>query len=419
MNTFSELSLSSVLKTNLARHGFVKPMAIQSQAIPPALAGHDVVATAQTGTGKTLAFVLPMLESLAANPAATAVKTGVTAVILSPTRELAIQTSETFAKMAAGTGIRAAVVVGGLSESAQLHALRHGAKVVIATPGRLCDFLQRKLVNLSAARILVLDEADRMLDMGFLPSIQNIVKTMPPARQTLCFSATSEASVARVIESYVKNPVRVSIGSTDRPVERIGLRLYEVEQDRKLGLLLLMLKEEQGSFLVFARTKRGADRLAKKLVNSSVKATRIHGDRTQSQRNQALLGFQQGHYRVMVATDVAARGIHVEGIAHVVNYDLPQAPEDFIHRVGRTGRAGASGIASTFGTRAERAEIRRIERALNIQLIRSPVSAEVQKEQKQTSQVIEMPDRRFADTNRRKPSGFRFQSRQRPRLVAG
>jgi ATP-dependent RNA helicase RhlE len=413
MNTFSELSLSPVLKTNLARNGFVTPTAVQSQAIPSALAGHDVVATAQTGTGKTLAFVLPMLESLAANPVSPSVRPGIGAVVLSPTRELAIQTSETFAMMALGTGIRAAVVVGGMSESAQLQAIRKGAQVLIATPGRLCDYLKRNLVNLSAVRVLVLDEADRMLDMGFMPSIQLIVKAMPSARQTLCFSATSEASVARVIEKHVKNPVRVSIGSTTKPVDQVNLRLYEVEQDRKLGLLQLMLKEEEGSFLVFARTKHGADRLAKKLVNGSVKATRIHGDRTQSQRNQALSGFQQGHYRVMVATDVAARGIHVEGIAHVVNYDLPQAPEDFIHRVGRTGRAGASGTASTFGTRSERGEIRRIERALNIQLTRSLVSAEVQQEQKQTANVIEMPVARFGDKGSRKPSSFRFRSSRR------
>jgi ATP-dependent RNA helicase RhlE len=413
MNNFSELSLSPVLKTNLARNGFVKPTAVQSQAIPAALAGHDVVATAQTGTGKTLAFVLPLLESLVTNPANPTVRNGVSAVILSPTRELAIQTSETFSMIAAGTGMRAAVVVGGMSESAQLQAIRKGAQVVIATPGRLCDYLKRNLVNLIAARLLVLDEADRMLDMGFMPSIQQIVKAMPTARQTLCYSATSEASVARVIESHVKNPVRVSIGSTTKPVDHIDLRLYEVEQDRKLGLLQLMLKEEEGSFLVFARTKHGADRLAKKLVNGSVKATRIHGDRTQSQRNQALQGFQQGHYRVMVATDVAARGIHVEGIAHVVNYDLPQAPEDFIHRVGRTGRAGAAGVASTFGTRSERGDIRRIERALNIQLKRSLVSAEVQQEQKQAPNVIEMPVARFADKNHRKPSNFRFKSSRR------
>src|SRR6266403_3157996 len=381
MNTFSELSLSPVLKTNLAQHGFVKPTAVQSQAIPSALAGHDVVATAQTGTGKTLAFVLPLLESLAAKPA------GIGAVVLSPTRELAIQTHETFAKMAHGTGIRAAVVVGGMSESAQLQAVRKGAQVIIATPGRLCDYLKRRLVNLSAVKMLVLDEADRMLDMGFLPAIHLIVGAMPAARQTLCFSATSEPSVARMIESHVKNPVRVSIGATTKPIDSVTLRLYEVEQDRKLGLLQLMLKEEEGSFLVFARTKHGADRLAKKLVNGSVKATRIHGDRTQSQRNQALQGFQEGHYRVMVATDVAARGIHVEGIAHVVNYDLPQAPEDFIHRVGRTGRAGLRGTATTFGAPSERGEIRKIERALNIQLIRRAPSAAIKREDKHEKHV--------------------------------
>ena len=402
MNTFTELSLSPVLQTNLARHGFVQPTAVQSKTLSPALAGHDIVATAQTGTGKTLAFVLPLLESLIKNPSA-----GVSAVILSPTRELAIQTEETFAKMAANTPYRAAVVVGGLSESTQLRSVRKGAQVIIATPGRLCDFLKRKLVNLSSVRVLVLDEADRMLDMGFLPAIQAITATVPPARQTLCFSATIEPSVARVIETQVKNPVRVTIGSITKPVDRINLHFYEVEQDRKLGLLQHMLKQEQGSFLVFARTKHGADRLAKKLVNGSVKATRIHGDRTQSQRNQALQGFQEGYYRVMVATDVAARGIHVEGIAHVVNYDLPQAPEDFIHRVGRTGRAGAQGTASTFGTRSERGEIRNIERKLNIQLIRREVSPEVSREpQKTKAEIVEFPKPRAT-------SRFQYKTRRR------
>lgn len=303
MKTFSELSVSSVLKSNLAKHGFVQPTPVQSQAIPPALAGQDVVATAQTGTGKTLAFVLPLLESLSQQP----LGTGISAVILSPTRELAIQIEETFTKLASGMGIRAAVVVGGLSERAQLQAIRgSGTRVLIATPGRLCDFLNRKLVRLDKVRILVLDEADRMLDMGFLPSIKIIIGAMPSERQTLLFSATLEASVTGVMRAHVNNPVRVAVGSITKPSEHVDLHVYEVEQDRKLGLLQLMLRGEEGSFLVFARTKHGADRLAKKLAVCGLKATCIHGDRSQSQRNQALLGFQQGRYRILVATDVAA-----------------------------------------------------------------------------------------------------------------
>ncbi len=374
MKTFIEFPLSSVLQASLARNGFVEPTPVQSGTIGPALDGNDVVGTAQTGTGKTLAFVVPMLESLIRQPGAT----GIGAVILSPTRELAIQIHETFAKLAAGTNIRAAVVVGGLSEQTQLNAIRRGARVLIATPGRLSDFIERRLVKLGDAKILVLDEADRMLDMGFLPTIKTIMAALPAARQTLFFAATMEGSVAGLIHKHLKSPVRVAIGSTTKPNEHVNLHVYEVEQDRKLNLLQSMLKEEHGSFLVFARTKHGADKLAKRLSGGGVKTTAIHGNRTQNQRNQALRGFQDGQYRVLVATDVAARGIHVEGIAHVVNYDLPRAPEDFIHRVGRTGRAGARGTASTFGTRSERGEIRKIERALNIRLAYREMSGAAQ-----------------------------------------
>ncbi len=371
MKTFSELPLSESIQVNLAKNGFVQPTPVQCEAIGPALAGHDVVGTAQTGTGKTLAFVIPMLDSLVRQP----VPSGISAVILSPTRELAIQIQETFLKLAVGTGIRAAVVVGGLGEHNQLDAIRRGARVLIATPGRLADFVERRLVKLNGIRVLVLDEADRMLDMGFLPTIKTIISAMPPERQTLFFAATMEASVSRVINTYLRNPVRVAIGSTTKPNEHVDLHAYEVEQESKLGLLQSMLKKEDGSFLVFARTKHGADRLAKRLSGGGVKTTSIHGNRSQSQRNQALRGFQDGQFRVLVATDVAARGIHVEGIAHVVNYDLPRAPEDFIHRVGRTGRAGSRGTAWTFGTRSERGEIRKIEQALNIRLTYRAVSA--------------------------------------------
>lgn len=386
MNNFSELSLSSALRANLSRHGFVTPTPVQAQSIPPALTGRDVVATAQTGTGKTLAFVLPLLESLTKQPG-----TGIRAVILSPTRELAIQINETFTKLAANTGISSAVVVGGLSEQPQLNAIRRGAQVLIATPGRLGDYLQRRLVKLHSARIVVLDEADRMLDMGFLPTITKILSAAPKERQTLFFSATIDPSIAHLIKDHLTDPVRVAIGSTTKPAEEVDLHLYEVEQDRKLGLLRHMLEKEPGAFLVFARTKHGADRLSRKLAAEGVRNASIHGDRTQNQRNQALKGFRDGRYRVLVATDVAARGIHVDNIAHVVNFDLPQAPEDFIHRVGRTGRAGSRGTASTFATRHERNEIRRIERVLKVQLQRKLVSTTIPREEKSVAKVIELP----------------------------
>jgi ATP-dependent RNA helicase RhlE len=393
MNNFSDLVTSPVLRKNLAAQGFVTPTPIQAQAIPPALLGQDIVATAQTGTGKTLAFALPILELLSSKP----LTPGPQALILSPTRELALQIHEAFMLLSPGTGIRSAVVVGGMSEAGQLKSLRQGAHVIIATPGRLCDFLDRKLVGLAAIRIVVLDESDRMLDMGFLPAVESILKKTLPNRQTLFFSATLEASVARLIGKHLKDPVRITVGSITKPAEKIDMHVYEVEQDRKLALLHHLLVGEQGSFLVFARTKRGAERLAKKLYGAGVKATAIHGDRSQNQRNQALRGFQDGQYRVLVATDVAARGIHVDNIAHVVNFDLPQQPEDFIHRVGRTGRAGARGVASTFGTRGERRDIQNIERTLKMKLIMKETPDGLGREEKSGGTVIEMPaPRRFA-----------------------
>jgi len=366
MNKFSELPLCTTLQSNLMKHRFVQPTPVQSEAIPPALAGRDVVATAQTGTGKTLAFLLPVIQSLS-KPEGKLVP-GIQALILAPTRELALQIHESALTLTQGLNLRAAVVVGGMNETTQLRKVRQGAQIVIATPGRLCDFLDRQLAQLGGVRTLVLDEADRMLDMGFLPALKQILKHVPQHRQTLFFSATIEQSVAHLINAYVSNPVRVAIGAITKPMDCIDLHVYEVEQDRKLSLLEKLLREEAGSFLVFARTKHGTDRLARRLSASGFDTARIHGDRTQGQRNQALAGFKKGDYRVLVATDVAARGIHVDDIAHVVNYDLPQVPEDFIHRVGRTGRAGARGTASTFATRSERSDIRKIEAAMKTRL---------------------------------------------------
>ncbi|MEQ1886298.1 MAG: DEAD/DEAH box helicase [Bryobacteraceae bacterium] len=376
MQNFSEFPLHNVLQSNLTRHGFVQPTPVQTQAIQPQLDGRDLLITAQTGTGKTLAFLLPLLDRLLREGASA----GVNALVLSPTRELAIQIGESFKILAAGTGLNAAIIVGGMGEQNQLKSVRNGAKVVIATPGRLQDFLGRGLIKLNTAKAVILDEADRMLDMGFLPTIKKILASLPAGRQTVFCSATIENSVAHLVNAHLKNPVRIAVGSTTKPVEHIDLHVYEVEEDRKLGLLEKMLQDEHGSFLVFARTKHGADRLAKKLVRSGSKATAIHGNRSQSQRNLALRGFQEGSYRILVATDVAARGVHVEGIAHVVNYDLPQLPEDFVHRVGRTGRAGARGTASTFSTRSQRAEIRKIERTLDVRLQPREVPAELRKE---------------------------------------
>ena len=383
MNNFSELTLDPSLHQNLARNLFVEPTPVQAKSIPPALEGADVVATAQTGTGKTLAFLLPIMQHLLEERAGADKRTPnsqIQALVLSPTRELALQIADTFSKLSVSTGLRAAVVVGGLSEQTQLNAIRRGVQIVIATPGRLEDFLKRKLIDLRAVSTLVLDEADRMLDMGFLPAIEKILAILPKSRQSLFFSATMEKDVERLIARHSDNPIRIAIGgSLNRTPDQVDLHLYEVENDMKFGLLQHMLNEEAGSFLVFARTKHGTDRLAKRLSASGMRAVAMHGNRTQNQRNQALAGFREGRYRVLVATDVAARGIHVDSVAHVVNFDLPQGPDDFIHRVGRTGRAGQRGAASTFVSRSERGEVKRIERECRVKLIRRDFSLEAVK----------------------------------------
>lgn len=361
---FSDLKICSRLQNNLDKNGFVTPTPVQAQAIPPLLEGRDVVATAQTGTGKTLAFSIPLIEALAAAPRTKTIKV----LILSPTRELAIQIDEAFRQIAHGMHIRTVVVVGGMSEKAQLRDIQAGAEVVIATPGRLCDYLDRRLIDLSRAVTVVLDEADRMLDMGFLPDLRFIMEQLPTKRHTMLFSATMDPSVAGLVASYVTNPVRIVVEPGAQTASQIDLYCYEVPRGSKFDLLEYLLKNEQGSFLVFVATKESADRLEKYLQRDHHKVAAIHGDRSQSQRNEALQGFKDGVYRVLVATDVAARGIHVDDIAHVVNYDLPQEPENFVHRIGRTGRAGSRGASWTFVTPLELSDIRKYERTLGIQM---------------------------------------------------
>jgi ATP-dependent RNA helicase RhlE len=366
MQSFSELSISSYLQDRIASAGFVTPTPVQAGAIPHALAGKDVLATAQTGTGKTLAFLIPIMEKLLADKTR-----GVTALVLGPTRELALQVADQYEALRGRQLPAAAVVVGGLSEGRQLDALRRGARLVVATPGRLEDFLDRGLIDLRNIRVLVLDEADRMLDMGFLPSIRRIAAALPKQRQTMCFSATLEASVAHLVGDYLRHPARVALGSTLKPSENVRVQAFEVPADRKQDVLRQLLAQEPGRCLVFTRTKRGAERLTWSLTRDGLNVAVIHGDRSQSQRIAALEGFKHGRYRILVATDVAARGIHVEDVAHVINYDLPELAENFIHRVGRTGRAGERGVASALFSREERGDLAQLERTLGIRIERA------------------------------------------------
>ena len=370
MTQFSDFQISDALKKRIAALNFITPTPVQAGAIPPALEGKDVLATAQTGTGKTLSFIVPILEKLAKTESRSA-----TALILLPTRELAMQVETHYRNLNTNPANNVALVCGGMAEGPQLQLIRRGARLIVATPGRLEDYLSRKLVKLDQVQILVLDEVDRMLDMGFKPAIQRIAASLPKTRQTLCYSATLDANIREVVREYLKEPARIEIGSVLKPSENVELQTFEVEQDKKQELLEHLLESGEGSFLVFVRTKHGADRVANRLVRSGHSATQIHGDRSQAQRNQALKSFAEGRHRVLVATDVAARGIDVKHVAHVVNYDIPKVAEDFVHRIGRTGRASSKGIASTFASAAERSDLRKIERSLAISMKRFRVTA--------------------------------------------
>jgi ATP-dependent RNA helicase RhlE len=359
MKLFSEFKLSASMQRQLARTNFVRPTPVQEAAIPPALEGRDVLATAQTGTGKTLSFLIPLIEQMATGKADTK------ALVLLPTRELAMQVLEAWRNLTQGQG-KAALVCGGLAEGPQLASIRQGARLIVATPGRLEDYLSRRLVKLNAVKMLVLDEVDRMLDMGFKPVIQRIAAVLPADRQTLCYSATLSPAIREVASLYLKNPVRIDISSELKPAPNVKLQTFEVPADKKQELLEHLLETNKGSFMVFVRTKHGADRVARRLSRAGHAAAPIHGDRSQSQRNSALRGFAEGRHRVLVATDVVARGIDVADVAHVVNYDLPREAEDFVHRVGRTGRASSFGVASTFAAPEETKALKKIERSLDV-----------------------------------------------------
>ncbi len=371
MQNFSELPISTYVKERLSAAHFSIPTPVQAAAIPPTLEGRDVLATAPTGTGKTLAFLVPIAEKLLRRKAP-----AIAALVLVPTRELAMQVADQYNALRGKQLAPAALIVGGLSETQQLNTLRQGVGLVVATPGRLEDLLDRKLIRLREVQMLVLDEADRMLDMGFLPAVRRIVAGLPRERQTLCFSATMEGAMERLVSDYTRDPVRLAFGSTLKPSENVRLQAFEVAVDGKQGMLHHLLTKESGRCLVFSRTKRGAERISRILNRQGIHAAMIHGDRSQSQRTAALEGFQQGRYRVLVATDLASRGIHVQDIAHVINYDLPEWAENFIHRVGRTGRAGKQGLASTLFVKEQRSEFYELERTLGIHMERMGVDSD-------------------------------------------
>ena len=367
--SFSTFALSPELLRSVHDRGHHEATSVQSGAIPVALTGRDIVATAETGSGKTAAYLLPLIDRLHRKRA-----TGLSAMILAPTRELAAQIGREFDILARNTRIRAAVVVGGESMSRQLHELRSGAHVLVACPGRLIDHLERGTVKLDRVEIVVIDEADRMLDMGFLPQLRRIMRMVPRQRQTLMFSATMATGVEQIAREFLKEPARVNIGDMSAPPSSIRQTIYPVTLDNKGAMLLEILKrDEVDSAIVFTRTKSRADRVAKLLVRNSIKAVAIHGDRSQGQRNAALAGFRAGTYRVMVATDVAARGLDIPDVSHVINFDLPDASEGYIHRIGRTARMGKAGEALSLVTPEERASLGQIERTLGKKLDRESV----------------------------------------------
>jgi ATP-dependent RNA helicase RhlE len=363
---FSKLQLHPNLLRGVKDLGFTRPTAIQADAIPPALEGRDVLATAVTGSGKTAAFLLPILHKLIDE------RRGVTrALVLTPTRELAAQIVADLDDLAVHTPITGAAVFGGVGMGPQEHAFRSGVDVIVATPGRLLDHFSRPYAKLSGLKYLVLDEADRMLDMGFLPDIRRVLRHIPSRRHTMFFSATIPPPIAELAREMLQNPVMINLERRAAPAVGITQAVYPVPQHLKATLLTTLLdRGEIRDALVFTRTKHRADRLARQIANAGIRVERIHGNRSQSQRTEALAGFKSGKYRVLVATDIAARGIDITALGHVVNFDVPAAPEDYIHRIGRTARAELTGAAFTLVSPEEEGSVRGIERAIDKRLPR-------------------------------------------------
>ncbi|MGE0695461.1 MAG: DEAD/DEAH box helicase [Pirellulales bacterium] len=362
---FAELGLDADRLSAVKAAGYETPTPIQQQAIGHVLAGSDLLGIAQTGTGKTAAFALPILQRLAAAPRQNARGRKARVLVVSPTRELATQIAESFATYGGRSGLRSAVIYGGVSQQPQAKAIREGVDIIVATPGRLLDLMQQRLITLGGIEILVLDEADRMFDMGFIRDIRKIVAALPAKRQTLLFSATMPADIRQLADSVLSNPVRVQVAAKSAAADTVEQAVYFVDKRNKPALLQHVIsRDEITRALVFTRTKHGADKVARHLARVGIRAEAIHGNKSQGARQRALASFKSSKPPVLVATDVAARGLDIDEVSHVVNYDLPDVPETYVHRIGRTGRAGASGIALSFCAADERAQLRDIEQLL-------------------------------------------------------
>lgn len=362
---FNHFDLDPRLMAGIRRLGYTEATPVQNAALPVALAGGDLIATAQTGTGKTAVFVLPILQKLLSGP-----RNRTRALIVTPTRELAEQIHESIHDLGTGTRIRSATVYGGVSPAPQVRALRDGVEIIVACPGRLLDHIGQGNARLDGIEILILDEADRMLDMGFLPDVKRILKHIPARRQTMLFSATFPPDIEQLASRTLQDPRRIAVGIS-RPAHTVTHALYPVSQHIKTALLLELLKRtDAGSVLVFTRTKHRAEKLARQITQAGFRATSLHGDRSQGQRQAALAGFKNGHFQVMVATDIAARGLDVENISHVINFDMPATSDDYIHRIGRTGRAERTGDALTLVTPDDREMIRSLEKIMGAPLAR-------------------------------------------------
>jgi ATP-dependent RNA helicase RhlE len=367
--SFRNLGLDAKILQAVQEAGYTEPTPIQTAAIPPIVAGQDLIGIAQTGTGKTAAFTLPILTRLAAQPPGQ--RHGTRVLVIAPTRELVLQIEENVKAYAKHLPLTVATVFGGVGEHAQIRALRAGAEVIIACPGRLLDLMGRRCADFSQLKFLVLDEADRMLDMGFLPSIRRIIQQLPKQRQTLMFSATLSREIESLTHEFQRTPKTVQIGRRANPAETVTQLVYEVPKHLKTSLLLHLLREPQMNMvLVFSRMKHGADRIARQLEQKGIATATLHSNRSQNQRLKALKDFKSGAVRVLVATDIAARGIDVDGISHVVNYDFPMHVEDYVHRIGRTGRAHAVGDAISFVTPEDHGELRALERFIGRGIVR-------------------------------------------------